>query len=134
MHLLSAEPGQPPQASASDCRVRESAATATCGCGRRDGCAVACPVRSSDANPCTLPCPIPNQIGAKHWRRGTLGRLRHGTTKSFRPADTAEPIRISILDYFAYELRAALAESFERLVDVVHGEHDAEIAQSVPRG
>jgi hypothetical protein len=39
----------------------------------------------------------------------------------------AEPIRIFILDYFAYELRAALAEPFKRLVDVVHGEH-AEVA------
>src|SRR3954447_3065294 len=112
MRLLSAEPGHPPQASASACRVRESAATATCGCGRRDGCAVACPVRSSDDNACTLPCPIPNQIGAKHWRRGTLGRWRHGTTKRCGPADIAETIRISILDYFAYELRAALVEAF----------------------
>jgi hypothetical protein len=48
--------------------------------------------------------------------------------KPFRPADVAEPIRVLILDYFAYELRAALAESFERLVKVVHSEHDAEVA------
>jgi hypothetical protein len=39
-----------------------------------------------------------------------------------------------ILDYFAYELRAARAEPFKRLVDVVHGEHDAEVAQGVDRG
>jgi len=31
-------------------------------------------------------------------------------------------------------LRAALAELFKRLVDVVHGEHDAEVAWSVHRG
>ena len=48
--------------------------------------------------------------------------------KPFRPTDVAEPIRVFILDYFAYELRAARAEPFKRLVDVVHGEHDAEVA------
>jgi hypothetical protein len=46
----------------------------------------------------------------------------------FRPADIAEPIRVSILNYVAYELRSALAEPFQRLVDVVYGEHDAEVA------
>ena len=46
----------------------------------------------------------------------------------FRPADVAEPIRAFILDYLAYELRAAIAEPFKRLVDIVHGEHDAEVA------
>jgi hypothetical protein len=48
--------------------------------------------------------------------------------KPFRPADVAEAIRVFVLDYFVYELRAALAELFKRLVDVVHGEHDAEVA------
>ena len=54
--------------------------------------------------------------------------LGESDEKPFRPADVAEPIRLFILDYFAYELRAALAELFERLVDVVYGEHDAEVA------
>ena len=54
--------------------------------------------------------------------------LGESDEKPFRPADLAEPIRVFILDYFAYELRAALAELFERLVDVVHGEHDPEVA------
>jgi hypothetical protein len=54
--------------------------------------------------------------------------LGESDEKPFRPADVAEPIRVSISDYFAYELRAALAEPFKRLVDVVHGEHDAEVA------
>jgi hypothetical protein len=31
-------------------------------------------------------------------------------------------------------LRAAFAEPIKRLVDIVHGEHDAEIAQSIHRG
>jgi hypothetical protein len=35
---------------------------------------------------------------------------------------------IFILDYFAYELRVALAEPLKRPVDVVHGEHDAGVA------
>src|SRR5581483_2298436 len=73
-------------------------------------------------------------------RSPTLVALRHvlvlrlpeflgeSDEKPFRPADIAEPIRVFILDYFAYELRAALAELFKRLVDVVHGEHDAEVA------
>ena len=54
--------------------------------------------------------------------------LGESDEKPFRPADVAEPIRLFILDYFAYELRAVLAEPFKRLVDVVHGEHDAEVA------
>jgi hypothetical protein len=45
--------------------------------------------------------------------------------KSFGAADVAEPIRVFVLDHFADELRAALAEPGERLVDVVDGEHDA---------
>jgi hypothetical protein len=54
--------------------------------------------------------------------------LGESDEKPFRPADVAEPIRVSILDYLAYELRATLAEPLKRLVDVVHGEHDAEVA------
>jgi hypothetical protein len=54
--------------------------------------------------------------------------LGESDEKPFRSADVAEPIRVFILDYFAYELRAALAEPFKSLVDVVHGEHDAEVA------
>jgi hypothetical protein len=54
--------------------------------------------------------------------------LGESDEKAFRPADVAEPIRVFILDYIAYELRAALAEPVKRLVDVVHGEHDAEVA------
>nr|WP_256327625.1 hypothetical protein [Nitrosospira sp. Nl5] len=48
--------------------------------------------------------------------------------KTFRPSDVAKSIRVFILDYFAYKLRAALAEPFKRLVNIVHGEHDAEVA------
>ena len=54
--------------------------------------------------------------------------------KPFRPADVAEPIRVLILNYFAYELRTQIAEPFKCLVDVVHREHDAQVAQGVHRG
>jgi hypothetical protein len=53
--------------------------------------------------------------------------------KPFRSTDVAEPIRVLILDNFAYELRAAVEKPSKRLVDVVHGEHDSEVAQRVYR-
>ena len=54
--------------------------------------------------------------------------LGESDEKPFGSTDVAEPIRFFILDYFAYELRAARAEPFKRRVDVVHSEHDAEVA------
>jgi len=45
-----------------------------------------------------------------------------------RTADVAEPVRVLILDHFADELRTVLAEPLQRVLDVVHGEHDAQIA------
>ena len=59
--------------------------------------------------------------------------LGESDEKPFRPTDVAESIRAFILDDFAYELRAARAEPFKRLIEVIHGEHDAEVAQSVDR-
>src|SRR3954470_10977695 len=50
---------------------------------------------------------------------------------SFGTPDVAEPIHVFILDHFANELRAAFAEPRERIVDVLHGEHDAQVAESV---
>ena len=41
------------------------------------------------------------------------------------PPDVAEPIRVFVLDHFPNELRTPLAEPGERIVDVLHGEHDA---------
>jgi hypothetical protein len=49
--------------------------------------------------------------------------LGESDEKPFRPTEVAEPIRVFILDDFAYELRAARAEPFKRLVDVVHGDY-----------
>ena len=54
--------------------------------------------------------------------------------KPARPANVAEPICVLILDDVPDELRAAIAEPCERLVDVVHGEHYAKVAQGVDRG
>lgn len=58
--------------------------------------------------------------------------LGESDEKSFRPADVAKPIRVFILDHFAYELRPALAEPLERVVDLVHSEHDALVAERSP--
>jgi hypothetical protein len=60
--------------------------------------------------------------------------LGEADEKPFRPADIAEPIRVLILDDFADELRAAIAEPCKSLVEIVHGEHDAEVAERVDRG
>src|SRR5437773_8159087 len=49
----------------------------------------------------------------------------------FGATDVAEPIHVFILDHFADKLRTAFAESGERIVDVLHGEHDPQVAESV---
>ena len=48
--------------------------------------------------------------------------------KPLGAAYVAKPVGILIADYFADELCAALAKSVKRLVDVIYGEHDAEVA------
>src|SRR5687767_11535653 len=53
---------------------------------------------------------------------------------SFWAPDVAEPIRVFVLDHFADELRAAFAHPGERIVDVLDGEHDAQVAECVYRG
>jgi hypothetical protein len=59
--------------------------------------------------------------------------LGESDEKPFRSADVAEPIRVLILDNFAYGLRSAVEKPSRRLVDVVHGEHDSEVAWRVYR-
>src|SRR5215212_11852743 len=39
-------------------------------------------------------------------------------------SDVAEPIHVFVLHHFVDELRAMLAEPGQRIVEVVHGEHD----------
>src|SRR5438046_5808355 len=53
---------------------------------------------------------------------------------SFGVPDVTEPIRVFVLDHVADELRAAFAEPGERIVDVLHGEHDAKVTESIDRG
>src|SRR5947209_12264091 len=55
--------------------------------------------------------------------------------QSFRSAEVAEPIGVLVLDHFAADqLCAVLAEPGERIVEVIHGKHDAEVAKSVHWG
>src|SRR3954464_12690618 len=49
-------------------------------------------------------------------------------------ADVAEPIHVFVLDHLVDELGAVLVEPGQRIVEVVHGEHDAEVAEGVHRG
>lgn len=51
--------------------------------------------------------------------------LREADEDSFGAADVAKPVRVFVLNYVADELRATLAESGKRLVDVIYSEHDA---------
>src|SRR5689334_15044917 len=53
--------------------------------------------------------------------------------QTFGSADVAEPIRVFVLHHVADELRAARAEPGECLVDVVYGEHNAQVAERVHR-
>src|SRR3954469_7427925 len=52
---------------------------------------------------------------------------------SFRTSDVAEPVRVLVLDHFADELGAKLAKPGEHIVDVLDGEHDAEISERIHR-
>src|SRR4051812_31789995 len=67
---------------------------------------------------------------------GTLRMYRLGQPDEnpFGATDVAEPIHVFILNHFADKLRAAFAEPGERIVDVLHGEHDAQVPQSVHWG
>src|SRR5207253_4183766 len=48
-------------------------------------------------------------------------------------SDVAEPIHVFVLDHFVDQLRAMLAEPGQRIVEVVHREHDSEVAKGVYR-
>ena len=60
--------------------------------------------------------------------------LGESDENSFGAPDVAKPIRFLILDHFADEPRAALPEPRERIVEVLHGEHDAQVTEGVYRG
>src|SRR5258706_10144337 len=62
------------------------------------------------------------------------GFLGQADEKSFGAADIAESIRVLVLNHFTDELHTVFAEPGERLVDVIHSEHDAKVSDSVHRG
>jgi hypothetical protein len=50
-----------------------------------------------------------------------------------RAADVAEAVRVRVLHDLGDEFRAAIAKPGERVIDVVNGEHDSEVAEGVDR-
>src|ERR671924_557035 len=66
--------------------------------------------------------------------RASADSLGQPDQNALGASDVAEPIHVFVLDHFVDELRAVLAEPGERIVEVVHGEHDAEVTESVHRG
>src|SRR6476646_9427330 len=67
-------------------------------------------------------------------KEGSAKLLGEADEDSYGAPDVAEPVEIFVPDHFADDLRAALAAPSDRIVDVLHGEHDAEVAESVHRG
>jgi len=67
-------------------------------------------------------------------RLALLKLLGESDEDFFRPANVAESIRVFIPHDFTDELRAMLAEPRYRVVDVVDGEHDAQVTERVHRG
>src|SRR5262245_1063179 len=53
---------------------------------------------------------------------------------SFWTSDVAESVHVCVVNHRADELGAQLAEPSERVVDVLHGEHDAQVTEGVHRG
>src|SRR5215211_6778506 len=69
------------------------------------------------------------------WRRrlfrGSAEFLGEADQKSFGSPYVAEPVHVFVLNHFVDELCAVFAEPGERIVDVVNGKHDTQVAQSV---
>src|SRR5947209_4696057 len=65
--------------------------------------------------------------------RAALELLGDPNEQSFGAADVAEAVGLLVLHHIPDELCADLAEPRERLVDVVHREHDAQVAESIHR-
>src|SRR3954454_10464908 len=78
----------------------------------------------------------PGERVPSRWRlfRESAEFLGEADQESFGPPDVAEPVHVFVLDQFVDELCAVLAEPGERVVDVVNGEHDTQVAQSVDGG
>src|SRR5262245_65516757 len=63
-----------------------------------------------------------------------LGRLGEPDQNSFGAPYVAEPVDAFVIDDFIDHRRAELAEPREGVVDVIDGEHHAQISQRVDRG
>src|SRR5438067_5813026 len=73
-----------------------------------------------------------SQMPARVWALSDL--LGEPDENSLGASDVAEPIHVFVLDDFVDELRTVSAEPDQRIVEVVHGEHDTQVAQSVHWG
>jgi hypothetical protein len=67
---------------------------------------------------------------AGDWMADSTNLLGEPDEEPFWPANIAKPVGVFILDDFAHELGAAQPEPHEHVVEVVHGEHDAEVTAS----
>jgi len=76
------------------------------------------------------PTAIANPYQVCAWHMCSLGSLfpellGKPDENSFGASDVAEPIGVFVLDHFADKLRTAFTKPGQRIVDVLHGEHDA---------
>ena len=76
---------------------------------------------------------------AFYFRRLPSGRLLRelfgkSDEDAFGTTDVAEPIHVLVPDDFADQLRAALDEPDERIVDILDGKHDTQVTESVHWG
>src|SRR6185436_297776 len=81
---------------------------------------------------CSLPR-TPERVTAERvW--ASADSLGQPDQNALGASDVAEPIHVFVLDHFVDDLRAVLAEPDERVLEIVYGEHDAEVAEGVHRG
>jgi len=69
----------------------------------------------------------------RHGCQGSVKFLGESNQKPFGPPDVAEPVHVFVPDHLVDELRAVRAEPVERVVEVIHREHYAQVAKRVDR-
>src|SRR3954471_21581482 len=78
------------------------------------------------------PC---RESGGPEWQLagsgGSAEFLGEADEKSLGPPDVADPVHVFVLNHFVNELCTVFAKPGERIVDVVDGEHDPQVAKSV---
>ena len=82
---------------------------------------------------CMRPLPIPSGAAPAAPMEVSAELLGQSDDDALRPADVAEPIRVLVLNHFAYQLSPVGAQARDDSVDVFDGEHDATDAQRVHR-